>query len=41
MKKKNVIKNILVIAVLGIAIMCFTNVIFAANTANISVETAN
>ena len=41
MKKKNVIKNILVIAVLGIAIMFFTNVIFAANTAKISVETAN
>ena len=41
MKKKNVIKNILVIAVLGIAIMFFTNVIFAANTSKISVETAN
>ena len=41
MKKKNVIKNILMIAALGIAIMFFTNVIFAANTAKISVETAN
>ena len=41
MKKKNVIKNILMIAALGIAIMFFTNVIFAANTATISVETAN
>lgn len=41
MKKKNLIKNILMIAALGIAIMFFTNVIFAANTATISVETAN
>ena len=41
MKKKNVIKNILMIAALGIAIMFFTNVIFAANTATVSVETAN
>ena len=41
MKKKNVIKNILMIAALGIAIMFFTNVIFAANTAKINVETAN
>ena len=41
MKRKNVIKNILMIAALGIAIMFFTNVIFAANTAKISVETAN
>ena len=41
MKRKNVIRNILMIAALGIAIMFFTNVIFAANTAKISVETAN
>lgn len=41
MKRKNVIKNILMIAALGIAIMFFTNVIFAANTATVSVETAN
>ena len=41
MKRKNVIRNILIIAALGIAIMFFTNVIFAANTAKISVETAN
>lgn len=41
MKKKNVIRNILMIAALGIAIMFFTNVIFAANTAKITVETAN
>ena len=41
MKRKNVIKNILMIAGLGLAIMFFTNVIFAASTAKISVETAN
>ena len=41
MKKKNLIRNILMIAALGIAVMFFTNVIFAANTAIISVETAN
>lgn len=41
MKRKNLIRNILMIAALGIAIMFFTNVIFAANTAKISVETAN
>lgn len=41
MKRKNVIKNILMIAALGIAIMFFTNVIFAANNAKVSVETAN
>ena len=41
MKRKNLIKNILMIAGLGLAIMFFTNVIFAASTAKISVETAN
>ncbi len=41
MKRKNVIRNILIIAALGMAIMFFTNVTFAANTAKISVETAN
>lgn len=41
MKRKNIIKNILLIAALGITIMFFTNVIFAANTAKIVVETAN
>ena len=41
MKRKNVIRNILMIVALGISIMFFTNVIFAANTAKISVETAN
>ena len=41
MKKKNVIKNILMITALGIAIMFFTNVIFAANTGKVSVDTAN
>ena len=41
MKRKNLIRNILMIAGLGLAIMFFTNVIFAASTAKISVETAN
>ena len=41
MKKKNIIRNILMIGALGIAVMFFTNVIFAASTAKITVETAN
>ena len=41
MKRKNLIRNILMIALLGIAIMFFTNGIFAANMAKIIVETAN
>lgn len=41
MKRKNLIRNILMIAILGIAIMFFTNVIFAASSAKIIVETAN
>ena len=41
MKRKNLIRNILMIAILGIAIMFFTNVIFASSSAKIIVETAN
>ncbi len=41
MKRKNLIRNILMIAILGVAIMFFTNVIFAASSAKIIVETAN
>ncbi len=41
MKRKNLIRNILIVTALGIAIMFFTNVIFAASTAKITVETAN
>ncbi len=41
MKKKNYIKNILVVATLGIAILFFINISLAANTAKVNVETAN
>ena len=41
MKRKKLIRNILMIALLGITIMFFTNVIFAANMAKVTVETAN
>ena len=41
MKRKKLIRNILMIAILGVAIMFFTNVIFAASSAKIIVETAN
>ena len=41
MKRKKLIRNILMIALLGITIMFFTNGIFAANMAKVTVETAN
>ena len=41
MKKKIKIKNIIVMAVLGIAVLFFINISLAANTAKINVETAN
>ena len=41
MKRKKLIRNILMIALLGITIMFFTNVIFAANMAKVTVEMAN
>ena len=41
MKKKNYIKNILLVTALGISILFFINISLAANTAKVNVETAN
>lgn len=41
MKSKKSIKSIVTMAILGIAVLFFINISFAANTAKVSVETAN
>ncbi len=41
MKSKNKVIGIMLVAILGITILFFTNVNFAANTAKVNVETAN
>ena len=41
MKSKNKVISIMLVAILGITILFFTNVNFAANTAKVNVETAN
>lgn len=41
MKSKNKVIGIILVAAIGITILFFTNVNFAANTAKVSVETAN
>ena len=41
MKSKNKVIGIMLVAILGITILFFTNVNFAANTAKVCVETAN
>lgn len=41
MKSKNKVIGIILVAILGITILFFTNVNFAANTAKVCVETAN
>ena len=41
MKSKNKVIGIIMMAILGITILFFTNVNLAANTAKVNVETAN
>ena len=41
MKSKNKVIGIIMVAILGITILFFTNVNLAANTAKVNVETAN